>query len=152
MNAEELESLIKKTKEPQVLILSLNLPIPLMFAVHVYFVTIENNRINRYDVLYQKNNKNSYLYKNAGKPFQAFRYIRCFKKRSKNIHFIKHITDSNAKKLIHVLENKEYPSKNKYFIFPGPNSNTYAQWIINQVPKLKVKLPMLAFGKNFKLK
>ena len=38
-----------------------------------------------------------------------------------------------------------YPFINKYRYWPGPNSNTFAQWIVGE----KVKLGSRAIGKNF---
>ena len=38
-----------------------------------------------------------------------------------------------------------YPFINKYRYWPGPNSNTFAQWIVGE----KVQLGIRAIGKNF---
>lgn len=42
-----------------------------------------------------------------------------------------------------------YPHCNQY-AFRGPNSNTYAQWVLNQFPESGFSLPWNAFGKGFK--
>ncbi len=45
---------------------------------------------------------------------------------------------------------KEYPLKHDYEI-KGPNSNTYTQWVLDQFPRVKLKLPINAFGKDYKI-
>jgi len=47
-------------------------------------------------------------------------------------------------------KSKEYPFRNKYKMYPGPNSNTYTQWVLNYFPNSGLKLPINAFGKNWK--
>jgi|SRR3989344_4507836 len=41
-----------------------------------------------------------------------------------------------------------FPYVEKYFL-TGPNSNTYAQWILDNCPEFQVKLPWNAFGKSY---
>ncbi len=49
----------------------------------------------------------------------------------------------------HIEESKlTYPHAH-YYKLTGPNSNTYAQWILNQVPRFEVRLPWNSFGKNY---
>lgn len=42
-----------------------------------------------------------------------------------------------------------YPWKNRYRLFPGPNSNTFPAWIARQVPELGLKLPLRAIGSGW---
>lgn len=42
-----------------------------------------------------------------------------------------------------------YPWANEYTLFPGPNSNTFPQWVGNQVPDLGLKLPFRALGSGY---
>ncbi|MGL5034799.1 MAG: DUF3750 domain-containing protein, partial [Microcystaceae cyanobacterium] len=44
-------------------------------------------------------------------------------------------TGELAQNLASILENSpyNYPYNNCYRYFPGPNSNTYVQWVLNQV-------------------
>jgi hypothetical protein len=44
---------------------------------------------------------------------------------------------------------REYPWKNTYKAFPGPNSNTFVAWIARQVPELELELPFSAIGSGF---
>ena len=45
---------------------------------------------------------------------------------------------------------RSYPWKDTYEAFPGPNSNTFTAWIIQQVPELDVELPFSAVGSGYK--
>ncbi len=57
-----------------------------------------------------------------------------------------------ANKMIQFL-NKEldsYPFRNKYHLFPGPNSNTFIQWVINKFPESRFTLPWNVIGKGYK--
>ena len=42
-----------------------------------------------------------------------------------------------------------YPWADRYTAWPGPNSNTYVQWIALAVPELELSLPWRALGKNW---
>lgn len=43
----------------------------------------------------------------------------------------------------------KYPWKNQYKVFPGPNSNTFPAWIIQEVDNLDVDLPWRAIGSGY---
>lgn len=51
---------------------------------------------------------------------------------------------ANFKKLI-----ETYPHKNKYVIWPGPNSNTFVDYLIRRTPEIKIELPPHAIGKDW---
>ena len=44
---------------------------------------------------------------------------------------------------------RDYPWKDTYKFFPGPNSNTFTAWIARQVPDLKLDLPFSAIGSGY---
>ncbi len=54
-------------------------------------------------------------------------------------------------KLINQIEHavQNYPWKNEYRVFPGPNSNTFVAWIGAQVPELGLELPFSALGRGY---
>lgn len=56
-----------------------------------------------------------------------------------------------AEKIIPHIEQgaKEYPFKNKYVTWPGPNSNTFIAYLAREVPELHFPLPSNALGKDF---
>lgn len=43
----------------------------------------------------------------------------------------------------------EYPYKNKYTLWPGPNSNTFVDYVIRNTPEVTVELPPHAIGKDY---
>jgi len=54
-------------------------------------------------------------------------------------------------KLIDAIEKaaEDYPWKDTYSAFPGPNSNTFTAWIAKQVPALELDLPCTAIGSSY---
>lgn len=44
---------------------------------------------------------------------------------------------------------RDYPYADRYHIWPGPNSNTFAAFILRRVPELRVDLPPTAIGKDY---
>ncbi|PLX83399.1 MAG: DUF3750 domain-containing protein [Desulfuromonas sp.] len=45
---------------------------------------------------------------------------------------------------------EDYPWKEKYKVFPGPNSNTFTAWVLQQVPAIDVELPFSAIGSGYR--
>lgn len=45
---------------------------------------------------------------------------------------------------------EEYPWKNEYTLYPGPNSNTFVSWVGVQVPEMGLDLPSTAIGKDWR--
>lgn len=43
----------------------------------------------------------------------------------------------------------DYPWKNQYHAFPGPNSNTFVAWVGKKVPGLDLRLPFSAIGSGY---
>jgi len=44
---------------------------------------------------------------------------------------------------------EDYPYRDRYRAWPGPNSNTFVAWITRQVPELQTRLPAIALGKDY---
>ncbi len=44
---------------------------------------------------------------------------------------------------------RDYPYKNTYTVWPGPNSNTFIAHVARAVPELKLDLPPTAIGKDY---
>ncbi|MBI3043000.1 MAG: DUF3750 domain-containing protein [Betaproteobacteria bacterium] len=44
---------------------------------------------------------------------------------------------------------REYPYKEKYVVWPGPNSNTFTAHVARAVPELEVDFPPTAIGKDY---
>lgn len=43
----------------------------------------------------------------------------------------------------------EYPYREHYRAWPGPNSNTFVAWLVREVPELSTALPSTAIGKDY---
>ncbi|MEE9290570.1 MAG: DUF3750 domain-containing protein [Alphaproteobacteria bacterium] len=43
----------------------------------------------------------------------------------------------------------QYPYKERYRTWPGPNSNTFTAYVLRRVPELKADLPPTAIGKDY---
>ena len=80
-----------------------------------------------------------HLHKNLLTPFQGV--------GNGSSHLIKRWMDDEALSIAKKIEAspRTYPFTKKYRYWPGPNSNTYAQWIVSN----KMKLSIRAIGKNF---
>ena len=44
---------------------------------------------------------------------------------------------------------QRYPWKNRYRVFPGPNSNSFTAWVAKEVPELELDLPFSAIGQGY---
>ena len=52
-------------------------------------------------------------------------------------------------KIRHVIENYKFRALGDYRAWPGPNSNTFVQVVLDAVPELKAVLPPTAIGKDY---
>jgi hypothetical protein len=63
------------------------------------------------------------------------------------------VDGDNASRLIpriqYVIENYKFRSLGDYSAWPGPNSNTFVQAVLDAVPELKAVLPPTAIGKDY---
>ncbi|MCB2149001.1 MAG: DUF3750 domain-containing protein [Deltaproteobacteria bacterium] len=64
---------------------------------------------------------------------------------------LKALKGTGVDELIVAVNNaaEDYPWKDTYRAFPGPNSNTFTAWIAKQVPKLELNLPFSAIGSGY---
>lgn len=148
----EFEKLINKDKY-QVFLFCCPAYFPYNFARHPWFVLNKKGEISRYEIKDIKIN-NSFFNKNAFPPFQGIEYASFIKDhfwRAELLGFIEGDEQSNTRKAIEFIEKSEqiYPYCFKYNYF-GPNSNTYAQWILNKFPEFNVKLSWRFIGKDYK--
>lgn len=140
-------------KEVSVEILSTPLPVPFSYAIHVFFViTDERGKHHRWEVWHFPNKDKSFghIHKDILPPFAGVRiipnkHIPRFRSR-----LIKKIEGEDAIRLRKVIEStpKDYPFRDEYHFVPGPNSNTYAQWILDRAG-CDINIPGRAIGKNF---
>ena len=97
---------------------------------------------DRWEVWQQANQNEScwgHLHKNLLAPFKGV--------GNGSSKLIQQWTDEEAVSIIKKVESspQNYPFINKYRYWPGPNSNTFAQWIVRD----KAKLGVRAIGRNF---
>ena len=64
---------------------------------------------------------------------------------------LKYHHGAETEKLIDAIDDaaQDYPWKETYKAFPGPNSNTFVAWIARQVPALELQLPFSAIGSGY---
>lgn len=131
--------------------------IPFHFAVHPWVVITKNNQSDRYEIIHKKYDEKErfgFVYKNFYKNPQqgikkSLRNMEYW--TSKKIAEIDGDENSLAHRMYDFIHDVSpyYPHKATCKIFPGPNSNTYINWILKKFPEANIKLPWNAFGKNF---
>lgn len=130
--------------------------IPCNVGTHSWFVINKGSTFARWEILFRKMDHPpcwGHLYKDYFTPQQGIEIIPYTNWFFWKPHLLGKTEGIVAKKLASLIERSPttYPLCNTFFI-TGPNSNTYIQWILNQVPEFTVKLPWNAFGKNYPVK
>ena len=130
--------------------------IPFSFASHSWFVVNKQGTISRWEVSFRKiHRKTSWGHLNMDfyPPFQGIEIIPFSSKYFWKSKLLGQIEGGVAKRMMEFIENSPttYSVVDKYSL-SGPNSNTYAQWVLNHFPEFTVTLPRNAFGKNYKFK
>ena len=159
MKESEFKKLIKKDLY-QVFLFSCPAHFPLVFARHHWFVTNNKGKLNRWEVMMYNNLSKQckgHVCKNHSPVTQGinkFIWRQTPRWKSKLKAQISGKKGSIAEKMVIYIEKNAMkdPLKEVYHIFPGPNSNTFIQWIINKFPKSGFKLGWRAIGKNYKTK
>lgn len=155
-----MKELPKSTEDFQVYFYTSPAHKPFHFAVHPWVVTVHKGLINRWEIIHKKyNNKtrSGFVYKNFyTNPTQGIKqsYFADTCWSPEKVTLIGGITgnkNSLAAKMLIFIETQafHYEHKNQYTIWPGPNSNTFAQWILDQFPDAQIMLPWNAIGKNY---
>ena len=152
---DHLASLVAPTKT-QVFLLTCPAHLPFSFARHPWFVINKKGVLSRWEVVYGN-------CRHVGTPLRAghihidalppFRGISIF--HSPEILFwngrCEAVAEGElAENLISFIEASKdtYPYRDRYLLW-GPNSNTYAQWVLDAFPTWNAKLPWNAFSKNY---
>ncbi len=131
---------------------------PAHFAIHPWIVTVKNGTTTRWEVIHYKHpekEKFGYVHKNL--IINSTQGIKKHKWSSEYwdstlLASFSGNEKSTARQVIDFIEQMTpfYPYQENYYLFPGPNSNTYVAWILRKFPELDIKLPWNAFGKNFR--
>ena len=153
---QELQGLIKNNKY-QVFVFDTPLNYPLDFARHPWFVINEKGKISRWEVHWTKDKKTkNHLQINSLPTFEAFHVsFFGFKKyfwKPELLGFLEGDESSTAKQAIYFIEKsgETYPYQFRYSLV-GPNSNTYAELILDKFPEFNIKLSWRYIGKDFKV-
>ena len=133
---------------------------PFLFAVHTWVVTVHQTA-NRWEVHNWKNpnepQRFGHLHRNTYQPWEGMRLImkeifpsdRRF--RGRLIAKLEGAENSLAHRIVSFVENsaERYPLRKTYRFYPGPNCNTFTQWVLDTFPDCPVRLPRNALGKKF---
>ena len=161
----DFQNLISKDKY-QVFVFSCPAGFPFIFARHPWFVINKKGIFSRWEIFHLKNvckTSWGHLHLNGLSLFQGiakFPFMNDFLKKENRIYwkkikfegFIEGDENSKVPEIIEFIEKtpQNYPYNYRYSL-TGPNSNTYAQYILNKFPEFKIKLDWNFFGKNFKI-
>ncbi len=156
------EAEFKKLLKPdcyQVFLFTCPPSLPLSFALHPWFVVNHRGEIARYEIIASPRalKKDAFrvghLCKDILPPLVGLRVAR-----SRNwlrwpaclCGVVEGGEGSLAHRMAEAIEKsfQNYPHSHEY-AYTGPNSNTYAQWVIDQFPESGFTLPWNAFGKHF---
>jgi hypothetical protein len=134
---------------------------PISFASHNWFVVNKKGDISRWEVAHKKwsdETRWGYLYKNLHSPIgptpdsgvEIIYGVPKWHWDSKLLKYSEGDENSLAERMVDFIENSKNVYKHReIYHFMGPNSNTYAQWVLNNFPEFGIKLPKNAVGKNF---
>ncbi len=136
------------------------MPWPLHYAVHTWFVVSYRYQIDRFEVWATLGSfTGSALVQNATAPYVGFRtsfFDRVVNPRkigvATKVGEVSGTVGSEAYELYQSVYHSmtEYPFKLRYRMWPGPNSNTYVQWVLAKHPNIDIVLPWNAFGKKYR--
>jgi len=130
--------------------------IPFNFASHPWFVINKRGSTSRWEVLFRKIIKHKtswgHLYMNFFPLFSGIEILPLYQKYFWKGKLLGKIEGEIAKQIAEFIENSPtvYPYCDKYSLV-GPNSNTFAQWVLSNFPEFKIELPWNSFGKNYKV-
>lgn len=164
------------SQDYKVSVYSSKLGIPLNLVVHTHIVTEHAGTKNRYDVFAPLTLRSvpsikaysGIIYKNLLPAETGFLLWFRIKKwwqadathkrwGTKVVSETTGPTGSPAHKLFTLIEDDHlvtYPYKEieHYNMVAGPNSNTFVQWVADQVPECNLTLPWNAWGKGYRQK
>ncbi len=113
------------------------------FAVHTWIVTKEEGgaQYNRYEVV------------GWGRPLRQNAYAPDARWYSNEPYIVKVIRGSQAARLIPKIETAivNYPHQGRggYKLWPGPNSNSFVSYVLNEVHEIGITAPANAVGRDY---
>ena len=151
MNPEAEQRL--KPDSYQVFLFTCRATIPFAFASHPWFILNKKGVISRWEVFWEANrNKMSWghLHKDMWPPFQGIEMFFWSEKYFWKSRLSGIVEGPLAERMIELIESspQAYGYNDRYSL-PGPNSNTYGQWVLDHFPEAGLRLPWNSFGKHF---
>lgn len=132
------------------------LPFPLNFiSVHAWCtVSDRHNATYRWEVWHRKlpaERRWGYIHRNLFAPFRGIGLTPLTRSRCWQASPLCYWEGECARRLSRILAEsaRTYPHFDRYLYWPGPNSNTYVQWILDRLPGKTVRLPERAIGSRF---
>lgn len=130
--------------------------LPVRFATHVWIVTMHNGNMNRWEILHKQmpaQLRVGYLHKNfrpALEGLPKFYFTNPDSWPAKECGRLIGKKGSLAYQVFDFIEKQghTYPFCHKYTLLPGPNSNSFVQYIVDQF-NLPIRLPWSAIGRFY---
>lgn len=153
MNAGNFENLIRPDTY-QVFLFGCPGNMPFSFALHPWFVINDRGVISRWEVLFRKGAcKTSWghVYQDFFPPFSGIEVVPSLRWILWGAKLVGSVEGEIAKRVAMLIWSapEMYPFRDRYSLL-GPNSNTFAQWVLNAFPEFGVSLPWNAFGNNYR--
>jgi hypothetical protein len=141
------------TSKLQIFIMYSRASLPLPPASHVWFVINDHGTLSRYEGLDLRHRRSDgldgYIFQDYFPPSVGMPVWITRKTPTWGAHTLSVIEGDQAERLAQVLRTSLHDYPHKHYRLLGPNSNTYAQWIINTAGLTHVKLPITAVGAGF---
>ena len=146
------QSLVDVNAECEVFLFTSPASMPIGFAQHPWFVVNKKGTLSRWEVLHWQHITDielGHVHVDFLPPFLGMRVFIHHERFRWSAKLLGKAEGEIARTLTACIEESKltYPHSHHYKL-SGPNSNTYAQWVLNQVPEFEVKLPWNSFGKK----
>ncbi len=156
MDERDFQHLVKKDLY-QVFLFTSPGTLPFAFARHPWFVVNSKGSVSRWEIFYEASKKGKiswgHLHKNCYEPWQGIEMF-FFSDTCLYGSTLRGTLEGGEGSLAHrvadLIESspEAYPYNYRYSLYPGPNSNTYAQWVLGHFPQSTLRLPWNSFGKR----
>ena len=155
MSEQNLNRLLKNDRY-QVFLFTCPATLPFSFSCHPWFVVNRRGVVSRWEVFWRPQEWEArwgHLHKDFYTPLQGIaKFLFTEKYLWGEVTLLGGIEgeeNSLAARMAECIENSPHTYPYCYtYSLPGPNSNTYVQWVLDQFPESGMQLPWNAFGKH----
>lgn len=131
---------------------------PWGYFYHPWFVVNRKGVISRWEFRHFRNKVRpqwGHVHSDSQPPFEGigvFFFFNIPRRRTGLLGILEGDENSAAQRAVEFIEKSgdTYPIRHKYFP-TWPNSNTYAQWVLDHFPEFGIKLPWNFIGKGYKM-